>query len=53
MFSATGVTDGTMLPGVKTNKFTGETHSIVMRSKTGTVRHIVGNHNFNIKKLDY
>ena len=46
MFSATGVTDGTMLPGVKTNKFTGETHSIVMRSKTGTVRHIVGNHNF-------
>jgi fructose-1,6-bisphosphatase II / sedoheptulose-1,7-bisphosphatase len=53
MFSATGVTDGTMLPGVKTNKFTGETHSIVMRSKTGTVRHIIGNHNFNIKKLDY
>jgi fructose-1,6-bisphosphatase II / sedoheptulose-1,7-bisphosphatase len=53
MFSATGVTDGTMLPGVKTNKFTGETHSIVMRSKTGTVRHIVGNHNFNIKKLEY
>jgi len=53
MFSATGVTDGTMLPGVKTNKFMGETHSIVMRSKTGTVRHIVGNHNFNIKKLDY
>tara|TARA_B110000467_G_C18228401_1_gene427211 strand:+ start:65 stop:1021 length:957 start_codon:yes stop_codon:yes gene_type:complete len=53
MFSATGVTDGTMLPGVKTNKFTGETHSIVMRSKTGTVRHIVGNHNFNIKKLDF
>lgn len=53
MFSATGVTDGTMLPGVKTNKFVGETHSIVMRSKTGTVRHIVGNHNFNIKKLEY
>ena len=53
MFSATGVTDGTMLPGVKTNKFLGETHSIVMRSKTGTVRHIVGNHNFNIKNLEY
>jgi len=53
MFSATGVTDGTMLPGVKTNKFMGETHSIVMRSKTGTVRHIVGNHNFNLKKLEY
>lgn len=53
VFSATGVTDGTMLKGVITNKFKGETHSIVMRSKTGTVRHIVGNHNFDIKKFDY
>ncbi len=53
VFSATGVTDGTMLKGVRTNKFTGETHSIVMRSKTGTIRHIVGNHNFNKKNLEY
>jgi hypothetical protein len=25
----------------------------VMRSKTGTIRHINGEHNFNIKKLEY
>ena len=35
MFSATGVTDGTMLKGVKITKNYAETHSIVMRSKTG------------------
>jgi fructose-1,6-bisphosphatase II / sedoheptulose-1,7-bisphosphatase len=26
-----------------------ETHSIIMRSKTGTVRHISASHNFNRK----
>ena len=53
MFSATGVTDGTMLKGIKITKNYAETHSIVMRSKTGTIRHINGEHNFLIKKLDY
>jgi fructose-1,6-bisphosphatase/sedoheptulose 1,7-bisphosphatase-like protein len=53
MFSATGVTDGTMLKGIKITKDYAETHSIVMRSKTGTIRHINGEHNFNIKKLEY
>ena len=53
MFSATGVTDGTMLKGVKITKNYAETHSIVMRSKTGTIRHINGEHNFLIKQLDY
>jgi len=53
MFSATGVTDGTMLRGVKITKNYAETHSIVMRSKTGTIRHINGEHNFLIKQLDY
>ena len=53
MFSATGVTDGTMLRGIKITKNYAETHSIVMRSKTGTIRHINGEHNFLIKKLDY
>ena len=52
MFSATGVTDGTMLKGIKITKNYAETHSIVMRSKTGTIRHINGEHNFNIKQLD-
>ena len=53
MFSATGVTDGTMLKGIKITKNYAETHSIVMRSKTGTIRHINGEHNFDIKQLDY
>ena len=53
VFSATGVTDGTMLKGVKITKNYAETHSIVMRSKTGTIRHINGEHNFLTKKLDY
>jgi fructose-1,6-bisphosphatase II len=46
MFAATGVTDGDFLKGVR---FTGEgarTHSVVMRSKTGTVRYIETVHHF-------
>jgi fructose-1,6-bisphosphatase II / sedoheptulose-1,7-bisphosphatase len=44
MFAATGVTDGTMLEGVR--RFPGgvTTQSIVMRSKTGTVRVIQTEH---------
>ena len=53
VFSATGVTDGTMLKGIKITKNSAETHSIVMRSKTGTIRHINGKHNFDIKQLEY
>ena len=53
MFSATGVTDGTMLRGININKNFATTHSIVMRSKTGTIREIDGKHNFDIKQLDY
>jgi fructose-1,6-bisphosphatase class II len=50
MFVATGVTDGPLLQGVRTlsNK-RAQTHSIVMRSQTGTVRRIEAEHNFNIK----
>ncbi|MDE3017214.1 MAG: class II fructose-bisphosphatase [Pseudomonadota bacterium] len=49
MFAATGVTDGSMLKGV--HRFPGgaTTHSIVMRSKTGTVRVIEAQHNFTRK----
>jgi fructose-1,6-bisphosphatase II / sedoheptulose-1,7-bisphosphatase len=44
MFAATGVTDGTMLSGVR--RFPGGviTQSIVMRSKSGTVRMIEAEH---------
>ena len=50
MFSATGVTDGTLLKGVRINKDDAYTHSVVMRSETSTIRYINAKHNLNIKK---
>lgn len=49
MFAATGVTDGSMLKGVKRWAGGASTHSIVMRSATGTVRWIEAQHNFGLK----
>ncbi len=49
MFAATGVTDGSMLKGVKRWPGGASTHSIVMRSATGTVRWIEAQHNFGVK----
>jgi fructose-1,6-bisphosphatase II / sedoheptulose-1,7-bisphosphatase len=39
-FAATGVTNGAMLDGVKWDPHHISTHTVVMRSKTGTVRYI-------------
>ncbi len=44
MFAATGVTDGSMLQGVRRTPNGVSTQSVVMRSKTGTVRVISANH---------
>ncbi len=46
LLAATGVTDGTILRGVR--RFAGGaiTHSLVMRSTSGTVRYIEAHHNF-------
>ncbi len=49
MFAATGVTDGTMLSGVRRYPNGAVTHSIVMRSKSGTVRRIEAHHDFTRK----
>jgi fructose-1,6-bisphosphatase II / sedoheptulose-1,7-bisphosphatase len=49
MFAATGVTDGSMLRGVRRSTDGATTHSIVMRSKTGTVRVIEATHVFGRK----
>ncbi|MDJ0948370.1 MAG: class II fructose-bisphosphatase [Alphaproteobacteria bacterium] len=49
MFAATGVTDGTMLRGVRRYKGGAATHSMVMRSKSGTVRLIEAHHDFTRK----
>jgi fructose-1,6-bisphosphatase II len=49
MFCATGVTQGTFLNGVR---FTGHgalTHSVVMRSESGTIRYIEAEHHFERK----
>ena len=40
MFAATGVTDGSMLKGVRWEGGKVHTHTVVMRSKTGTIRYI-------------
>jgi fructose-1,6-bisphosphatase II / sedoheptulose-1,7-bisphosphatase len=44
LFSATGVTSGAMLAGVKFGKEVIETDTVVMRSATGTVRRVIGEH---------
>ncbi len=49
MFAATGVTDGSMLRGVRRYAHGAKTSSIVMRSKSGTVRKIEATHNFKRK----
>ena len=49
MFAATGVTSGTMLRGVRRFAGGGYTHSMVMRSKSGTVRTVEAWHNFDRK----
>jgi fructose-1,6-bisphosphatase II / sedoheptulose-1,7-bisphosphatase len=44
IFAATGVTDGTLLEGVKRRKNAITTESVVMRAATGTVRWVRGEH---------
>ena len=50
MFCATGITDGPLLKGVKIlANSRATTQSIVMRSKTGTIRNVETHHNFSQK----
>jgi fructose-1,6-bisphosphatase II / sedoheptulose-1,7-bisphosphatase len=44
IFAATGVTDGSLLEGVKRRKNMISTESVVMRASTGTVRWVKGEH---------
>ena len=44
IFAATGVTDGSLLKGVKRRRDRVSTESIVMRASTGTVRWVRGEH---------
>jgi fructose-1,6-bisphosphatase II len=56
-FAATGITDGELLNGVRYTGHGAETHSLVIRGRTGTVRWIEGKHNFDklnpISEIEY
>jgi fructose-1,6-bisphosphatase II len=43
-FVATGITDGELLRGVRYRGGRPTTHSIVMRSKSGTIREVTSEH---------
>jgi fructose-1,6-bisphosphatase II len=45
-FAATGITDGYLLRGVKYWPDVASTHSIVMRSRSGTLRYVESQHSF-------
>lgn len=45
-FAATGITDGELLDGVKYSHHHATTHSVVMRSKTGSIRSMKATHDF-------
>ncbi|GBQ99802.1 fructose 1,6-bisphosphatase II [Acetobacter nitrogenifigens DSM 23921 = NBRC 105050] len=49
LFSATGVTSGFLLRGIRRHADHATTHSLVMRSKSGTLRFVEGHHNFATK----
>jgi len=53
IFAATGVTDGELLKGVKYHGVFAETHSLVMRGTTGTVRFIHARHRLDKKPAGY
>ena len=43
-FCATGITDGEIMEGVRYTRDGPTTHSIVMRSKSGTIRDVLSEH---------
>ncbi|HEX2316539.1 MAG TPA: class II fructose-bisphosphatase [Thermomonospora sp.] len=43
-FAATGITDGELVDGVRYRKGTAVTHSLVMRSRSGTIRKVQSEH---------
>ena len=51
-FAATGITQGPMLNGVRLSPEGAVTHSMVMRSRTGTFRYIEGHHDFRRSRKD-
>ena len=51
MFSATGVTDSTLLKGMLIKNEVATTQSVIMRSKTKTVRYVSASHDLKVKDI--
>ena len=51
LFCATGISDSALMPGVKLTSHGAETHSILMRARSGTVRHIHAVHDLDRKLI--
>jgi len=51
-FTATGVIDGPLLPGIIVNNDYIISHSMVLRTKSGTIRYINTHHRHNKKELE-
>ena len=51
LFCATGISDSSLLPGVKWVGHRAETHSILMRARSGTVRRITALHDITRKVI--
>jgi fructose-1,6-bisphosphatase II len=51
LFCATGISDSALLPGIKVIGHRAETHSILMRARSRTVRHIRADHNLDHKAI--
>lgn len=51
LFCATGISDSALLPGIKLIGHRAETHSILMRARSRTVRHIHAVHDLDHKRI--
>jgi fructose-1,6-bisphosphatase II len=51
LFCATGISDSSLVPGVKITGHQAETHSILMRARSGTVRRIHATHDLDRKLI--
>jgi fructose-1,6-bisphosphatase II len=51
LFCATGISDSALVPGIKVIGHRAETHSVLMRARSRTVRHIHAIHNLDFKML--
>jgi len=51
LFCATGISDSALLPGIKLIGHRAETHSILTRARSRTVRHIHAIHNLDHKRI--